>query len=146
MAPTTMASSSDSAKSLLSSNEEQQLKEEYNNYNVPQKYKENPQLGGWVRKQRQSKNTMSEEPRKRLNSIGFTWEVQGAHRPKSENPTEGAFKTRAWRAKKEQKKKEDNIRVYRTCHSKFLSYVSHKVNLYFSSTSRTCSLKISVDQ
>ena len=45
--------------------------------NVPREYKENPQLGEWVGTQRRS-TSMSEERRKRLNSIGFTWKFQEA--------------------------------------------------------------------
>ena len=44
--------------------------------NVPQSYKANQQLGRWVSTQRTNKETMSEERRKRLNSIGFTWKVR----------------------------------------------------------------------
>ena len=50
-------------------------KQVYGNCNVPIIYNANPQLGNWVRKQRTNKETMSEERRKKLNSIGFTWKV-----------------------------------------------------------------------
>ena len=53
----------------------------HGNCNVPIKYNANPQLGNWVRQQRTKKETMSEEKRKRLNSIGFTWKVREAHIP-----------------------------------------------------------------
>ena len=38
--------------------------------------KTNPHLGIWVMTQRTTKETMSEERRKRLNSIGFVWRLQ----------------------------------------------------------------------
>ena len=47
--------------------------------NVPHKYKTDPQLGSWVSTQRRTKETMSEERTKRLNSIGFTWKVREAY-------------------------------------------------------------------
>ena len=47
----------------------------HRNSNYPWEYKlrEYTQLGSWVHHQRRSKETMSEERRKRLDSIGFSW-------------------------------------------------------------------------
>ena len=53
-----------------------EYKRVHGNCNVPREYKENPPLGSWVRKQRTKKETMSEERRKKLNSIGFTWKFR----------------------------------------------------------------------
>ena len=53
-----------------------EYKRVHGNCNVPRHYKANKQLGGWVSKQRTKEETMSEERRKRLNSIGFVWKVQ----------------------------------------------------------------------
>ena len=47
--------------------------------NVPRDYKANPHLGTWIGLQRRTKQTMSEERRKRLNSIGFTWKFRKAY-------------------------------------------------------------------
>ena len=49
------------------------------NCNVPRKYKANPQLGSWVDTQRKNQETMSENRRNQLNSIGFTWKILEAN-------------------------------------------------------------------
>ena len=48
----------------------------HGNCNVSTLDKANPHLGRWVITQRTKEETMSEERRKRLNSIGFTWKVR----------------------------------------------------------------------
>ena len=50
----------------------------YGNCHVPQRFKENKQLGKWVSTQRENKEKMSEEKRKMLDSIGFVWKFQEA--------------------------------------------------------------------
>ena len=55
----------------------------HGNCNVPWMYKENPQLGRWVTHQRTKKETMSENRRNQLNSIGFVWSLK-ARRPKQQ--------------------------------------------------------------
>ena len=47
----------------------------HGNCNVSTLDKANPHLGRWVHNQRTKEETISEERRKRLNSIGFTWKV-----------------------------------------------------------------------
>jgi Fe2+ transport system protein FeoA len=43
---------------------------------VPQRHKENGfSLGAWVSRQRQSKNTLSLERRRRLDELGFVWDI-----------------------------------------------------------------------
>ncbi len=58
------------------------LLEEYKNQkgdcNVPHHYPANPQLGWWVHNQRSRK--LSEEKIRRLNEIGFQWEIQKGRR------------------------------------------------------------------
>jgi hypothetical protein len=51
-------------------------KEEHGDCNVPKRWKKNPQLGGWVSRQRlcQAKGTLSEERWKRLDALGFDWD------------------------------------------------------------------------
>ena len=44
--------------------------------NVPRHYKANKQLGTWVNTQRENKEKMREERRKRLDSIGFVWKLR----------------------------------------------------------------------
>ena len=48
-------------------------KNQHGNCEVPQKYMGDPQLGRWVRKQRQKRDKMSEERKARLEEIGFQW-------------------------------------------------------------------------
>lgn len=50
----------------------------HGNCNVPQNYKANAQLGLWVSTQRRCSpmESMSEERRKKLNSLGFVWKVR----------------------------------------------------------------------
>ena len=48
----------------------------YGNCNVPQDYKANKQLGGWVSRQRKNNATMSENKRNQLDSIGFAWRLK----------------------------------------------------------------------
>ena len=55
----------------------------HGNCNVPGVYKSFPQLGSWVAAQRQSKETMSENRRNQLNSIGFVWRLK-TRRPKQQ--------------------------------------------------------------
>jgi len=52
------------------------FKKEHNDTNVPNKYKEDPQLANWVYTQRAAKinKTMTEERNCLLNSIGFVWD------------------------------------------------------------------------
>jgi len=52
-----------------------QYKEEHGNTTVPTKYSKDRQLGTWVRNQRLAgkKGKMSEERKRKLNDIGFTW-------------------------------------------------------------------------
>ena len=56
-----------------------EYKRVHGNCNVPRACKANPQLGLWVNKQRLRKETMTEERKKRLNCIGFTWKVREAY-------------------------------------------------------------------
>ena len=58
-----------------------EYKQVHGNCIVPKRYQPNPQLGMWVSRQRTKEETMSEEKRKRLNSIGFTWKVREVHIP-----------------------------------------------------------------
>ena len=58
-----------------------EYKRVHGNCNVPQDYNENLQLGKWVMTQRTKKETMSEERRNKLNSIGFTWKVRATPIP-----------------------------------------------------------------
>ena len=51
----------------------------HGNCNAPREYNANPQLGTWVNSQRTKEETMSEERREKLNSVGFTWKVREAH-------------------------------------------------------------------
>ena len=51
-------------------------KQVHGNCNVPAIYKTIPQLGTWVGRQRTKEETMIEEKRKRLNSIGFVWKLR----------------------------------------------------------------------
>ena len=60
-----------------------EYKRVHGNCNVPHEYKANPQLGTWVRTQRTKKETMSENRRNQLNSIGFVWRLK-AGRPKQQ--------------------------------------------------------------
>ena len=48
----------------------------HSNCNVPREYKTNKQLGKWVDTQRTAKETMSENRRNQLNSIGFVWRLK----------------------------------------------------------------------
>ena len=51
-------------------------KQVHGDCNVPKRYKANPQLGSWVGTQRRKEETVSEEKRKRLDSIGFIWKLR----------------------------------------------------------------------
>ena len=53
-------------------------KKQYNNTNVPNRYKEDPKLGSWVGTQRVTykDKTMKEERYQLLTSIGFRWSLQ----------------------------------------------------------------------
>ena len=53
-----------------------EYKRVYGNCNVPQHYQPNPQLRTWVMNQRTRKETMSENKRNQLNSIGFVWKFR----------------------------------------------------------------------
>ena len=53
-----------------------EYKRVHGNCIVPREYKENPQLGMWVSTQRKKNETMREERRKRLDSIGFVWKLR----------------------------------------------------------------------
>jgi Helicase associated domain len=52
--------------------------------NVPQKYKENPKLGGWVNKQRKKKKNsakygrLSEAQTALLDDLGFKWNLENS--------------------------------------------------------------------
>jgi hypothetical protein len=54
----------------------------YGDCNVPQKYKENRKLGGWVNKQRKKKKNpakygkLTEEQIESLNNLGFKWNLE----------------------------------------------------------------------
>jgi len=52
-------------------------KKEHKDTNIPQKYKEDPQLGHWVANKRvaHSDKKLKEERKRLLNSIGFAWEL-----------------------------------------------------------------------
>lgn len=60
-------------------------KKTYGDCNVPQKYKENPKLGGWVNKQRKKKKNpskygrLTESQTKELNDLGFKWNLEGSN-------------------------------------------------------------------
>ena len=53
-----------------------QYKEKHGNCNVPQIYKQNPQLGRWVTEQRTTFDSMSEDRKKQLKSIGFVLDAR----------------------------------------------------------------------
>jgi len=55
-------------------------KEEHGNCNVPQRYFENEQLGGWVGNQRAAykKGNLNQEKIRKLSSLGFLWEPDEA--------------------------------------------------------------------
>jgi len=58
-------------------------KKEHNDTRVPMRYKEDPQLGRWVRNQRANHRLkkMTEERKYLLNSIGFVWEFSTKNKP-----------------------------------------------------------------
>ena len=60
-----------------------EYKRVHGNCNVPWMYKESRQLGRWVTHQRTKKETMSENRRNQLNSIGFVWRLK-TRRPKQQ--------------------------------------------------------------
>mmetsp|Transcript_7266 Transcript_7266/g.9411 ORF Transcript_7266/g.9411 Transcript_7266/m.9411 type:complete len:320 (-) Transcript_7266:270-1229(-) len=53
-----------------------EYKEKHGDCLVPSLYENDPKLGTWVRWQRTKQNKMSEDRRRRLESIGFQWHVQ----------------------------------------------------------------------
>jgi hypothetical protein len=55
-----------------------QFKERHGHCIVPYKWPENPQLGGWVVRQRQSKKSgeLLPDRERMLHGIGFTWQVR----------------------------------------------------------------------
>ena len=55
-------------------------KQVHGDCNIPYDYNTNKQIGYWVSRQRQNKETMSENRRNQLNSIGFVWGLK--HEPK----------------------------------------------------------------
>ena len=54
-----------------------EYKEKNRHCRVPQRYKANPQLGGWVSRQRRAykKGKLSSEQIKSLENIGFKWKL-----------------------------------------------------------------------
>ena len=66
----------------------EEYKQKVGDCNVPQSYKDNPQLGAWARGQRQSykKNNLSAERVEMLESIGFEWT-----RPKGATPDDDTW-------------------------------------------------------
>lgn len=44
---------------------------------VPQRYKDDPRLGGWVREQRKSKANLYGHRRQLLEEVGFSWNARG---------------------------------------------------------------------
>ena len=67
----------------LSQAELEAYKAVHHHTNVSTHDDENKQLGAWVNAQRKAKkkNTLSEERVKKLNEIGFNWEVRKGRRP-----------------------------------------------------------------
>ena len=53
-----------------------EFKKARNHYNVPQGWRENPQLALWVQNQRARKGILSEDRIRRLDEIGFQWKIR----------------------------------------------------------------------
>lgn len=74
-----------------------EYKKEYGDCLVPIKYEDDPQLGNWVRNQRQQStmdDKMKKERHDKLNSIGFVWRVRTyGLSPKLEKQWNDAFKS-----------------------------------------------------